>query len=677
VRLTVPFTHGRGVSLESTTVPDYRADIDGLRAIAVLAVVAYHAFPYRLPGGFAGVDVFFVISGFLITRLLLRELTDGTFSLAGFFARRIRRLFPALALVLTACLGAGWLILLASEFSRLGNHTLAASAFVANFAFSSESGYFGVAAEREPLLHLWSLGVEEQYYVVWPVLLMLVWRRRSALPWVIAVLALGSFIGNLYETNRTSTAAFFLPHGRFWELLVGGMAALALRRRDRARSLTPAVQRVAHEGASAAGLCLIVSSFVLLNNARAFPGWWVLLPVTGTTLVALAPQSWINRKVLAHPGLVAIGLISYPLYLWHWPLLSFQSITARGIPHWSAIALKIAAVLVAFVLAALTYRFVEQPLRRPLHPSRRVIGALCGSMGMLGLLGLAIALNRLAARLDTPEVRLVYAAVGNFDYPGAGMNRFSRRGGFSVHPHEPSMRATTLFVGDSHMAHYWPRAQEVSRRNAAAAVPLFAVYESCLPLPLVNRRRPRFACDQFLEFALERARRPEVHTVVFSARWQQLVAAADATEEIYVRADGRSLESQDVERAWAGFSAALRDLSSSGKRVFVIGPSPESPQFDPRNMIRRFALSPPFVSHADVTRQPPPDISATTATLRRIANEAGAVLIDPFEDLCEVDVCRVMDDRGRPVYQDNNHLRPFWAAERAAFIDQTLLPPAR
>ena len=205
----------------------YRGDIDGLRAIAVLLVIGFHFFPRYVPGGFIGVDVFFVISGFLITRLIVVGLEDGSFTLTDFYARRIRRIFPALALVLAVSLVAGWLLLFPLDYRDLGKHAAAAAVFVANFTFLNEAGYFDTSSELKPLLHLWSLGVEEQFYIVWPLLMLAAWRWRYS-PFLIAVaLLVISFVWNVWLTSSNQLAAFYLPFTRFWELMLGGILAIA------------------------------------------------------------------------------------------------------------------------------------------------------------------------------------------------------------------------------------------------------------------------------------------------------------------------------------------------------------------------------------------------------------------------------------------------------------------
>lgn len=292
----------------------YRADIDGLLAIAVLIVVAFHAFPSLLPGGFVGVDIFFVISGYLIGSIILSQLDRGSFSFGDFYARRIKRIFPALLLVLIFCYGVGWFNLIDTEYKELGIQIAAGAAFVANLALWHEAGYFDAVAETKPLLHLWSLGVEEQFYLFWPLVL---WgcRKIRINPLVAIVgVGVGSFVLNMATVGRDPTADFYSPFTRFWELMIGcGLAYWHVV------SPRGSVRRASACGA--VGFALIVAAVVLLRGQDRFPGWEALLPTVGAFLIiAGGTDGWLNRRVLRARPLVWIGLISFPLYLWHWPL---------------------------------------------------------------------------------------------------------------------------------------------------------------------------------------------------------------------------------------------------------------------------------------------------------------------------------------------------------------------
>jgi len=333
--------------------PKYRPDIDGLRAIAVGSVLVYHAFPSLLPGGFIGVDIFFVISGFLITTILLQSLAAGDFSYRDFYARRIRRIFPALLLVLLATLAFGWYVLLPGEFSQLGKQITGGAAFFANLVFLGESGYFDATAETKPLLHLWSLGIEEQFYIFWPLLLGLAWRKRWPILRVTLAVAAISFLINVLTVQPHRAAAFYSPLSRAWELMAGGLlAAMRLQAANGSADSRPWVRHVQ----SIVGVGLIVLGLVMTRSTKAFPGWWALLPVLGAaSCIAAGPSGVLNRYLLSNRLMVWIGLISYPLYLWHWPLLSYARIIEGGEP---SLELRVALVVAAIVLAWGTYRFV-------------------------------------------------------------------------------------------------------------------------------------------------------------------------------------------------------------------------------------------------------------------------------------------------------------------------------
>ena len=326
-----------------------------MRAIAVLAVVLFHAFPEYLSGGFIGVDVFFVISGYLITGLILRDLREQRFSLKAFYAKRVRRIFPALALVLGFGLVAGWVCLNFIEYKQLAKHTGSSAIFLTNFMLLRESGYFDNAADTKPMLHLWSLAIEEQFYVVWPLLLLLFKRiPRWSLPLLLALL-LSSFGYSLWLVFQGDLARdFYSPLSRSWELLLGACLAIALMN-------NPRLARAWRYPAGWVGLALVLLSAYFFDKDMAFPGYWAVLPAGGATLILLAGMNCsFNSVWLASRPLVAIGLISYPLYLWHWPLLSFARILFSQTP---SAEVRMGLLALSFLLAYLTYRFVEKPIR--------------------------------------------------------------------------------------------------------------------------------------------------------------------------------------------------------------------------------------------------------------------------------------------------------------------------
>lgn len=374
----------------------YRPDIDGLRALAVLSVIIFHVDSALLSGGFLGVDIFFVISGYLISLILFRAQDEERFSFIDFYRRRVLRLFPALILVLVFSLSIGFFALLADEYERLGLHAAMAIGFILNFRLLGEAGYFDAVSYSKPLLHLWSLSVEEQFYLVWPILLI-VWRRlRCPLGWVITGCMALSFLYALRMGRTSIDSLYYHSLPRFWELLAG--VAIAYVHQKNGVDWLPARLHQARDALSVAGLVLIATALVTFTKALQHPGWLSLWPIFGAMLLlASGPTAVINRMFAFQP-FVWIGLISYPLYLWHWPLLSFARIAESGSPAPWMLWL---GAIVAVMLAWATYLGVELPLRRAASTAKgnqngkhRVTVFLCFAMGAVLVAAAAIVLSK-------------------------------------------------------------------------------------------------------------------------------------------------------------------------------------------------------------------------------------------------------------------------------------------
>jgi peptidoglycan/LPS O-acetylase OafA/YrhL len=386
--------------------PKHRLDIDGLRAVAVLAVVMFHAFPKSIKGGFVGVDIFFVISGYLISTILFESLDRGTFSFSEFYSRRIKRIFPALILVLIASLSFGWFALLADELNQLGKHAASGAGFISNIILWNEAGYFDNSADTKPLLHLWSLGIEEQFYIIWPLLLWFAWRRKLSLFKITLILAVLSFILNISGVRQDSVATFYSPITRFWELLCGSLIAwFSLYRKAEIIQITEKLEELfsnffykskpSHEGQilsnclSVAGFLFLFYGFFKITKESNFPGSLALLPVLGAALIIFAgDKAWINRVILSNKVLVWFGLISYPLYLWHWPLLSYARILNGG--HTLSPNLCIKIILASILLAWLTVKLIENPFRFGTPKFTSKITVLTLMVLLIGITGLII-----------------------------------------------------------------------------------------------------------------------------------------------------------------------------------------------------------------------------------------------------------------------------------------------
>lgn len=334
----------------------YRPDIDGLRAFSVFFVIGYHAFPEVFKAGFIGVDIFFVISGFLISSIIISNLENKSFYFLDFYIRRIKRIFPALILILSVCFVFGWFALFPIEFKQLGKHIAGSAGFIANYILWDEAGYFDNTANTKPLLHIWSLGIEEQFYLFWPLILWFIFRIRINFFWSLIFLILISFSFNIFVSKYDSVASFYSPLTRCWELLTGSFLALIIINQEK-----NIFYKLNSNFLSIFGFLLIFLAFFLISDGSSFSGLLALLPVVGSFFIILAGnKALINRIVLSNKILVWFGLISFPLYLWHWPLISFATIVESHFPN---INYRAISIIISIFLSWITYKFLETPIR--------------------------------------------------------------------------------------------------------------------------------------------------------------------------------------------------------------------------------------------------------------------------------------------------------------------------
>lgn len=636
----------------ATTQP-YRPDIDGLRAIAVLAVVGYHAFPNFILGGFVGVDVFFVISGYLITRTLLASSRSGGIDLADFYRRRVRRIIPALLVVLSACASVGWYVMLSDEFKQLGRHLVGGSLFASNAVLWQESGYFDRPAEAKPLLHLWSLGIEEQFYIVFPLVLWacLRWRLRQLR--ILLAGALVSLAACIALTSADRVSAFYSPLTRFWELLAGGVLASVVSNRapDFWRAAGSPVYRSSRQHlASVLGAALIGGSMLTYGGAMNFPGFSAVVPVAGTVLIiAAGPGGLLNRAMLSQRVLVSVGRISYPLYLWHWPLLKFLSII-KGVlinAQW-----RIGIVCLSFVVAWLTYRFVERPVRwRP-----RAVALLLLFLAGIAVFGFGAASGFIAPRQHAQNLERIVNAASDWQFPSPDFPPLFYEGNRFFHQ-RTGRNETTLFIGDSNVEQYAARINSVLRANYSQANSVvIATRGGCLPIP--GFLSDSFPCAPRLDAALRYAQRPEVDTVVIGGYWPSMPNGPYRATAL---------------QAIAGMIAQLTPT----KRVFLLLSIPGGPEFDPRNMFegsRWTQLAPKPTPTLFPLSRFRAEHGELLNALSTIGKTHGATVIDPIPFLCDPVTCNVLDPEGSPLYMDEHHIRPSQALRSATFIDQTLRP---
>lgn len=638
----------------------YRPDIDGLRAIAVLSVLAFHVSPGFVPGGFLGVDVFFVLSGYLISLIVLREQADGRFRLATFYGRRVRRLFPALAVVLLSVLGIGYFALFADEYERLAQHSFYAIAFLLNFRLMDEAGYFDVASHAKPLLHLWSLSVEEQFYLFWPVLLIALRRLRVNLGMAIVLLGACSLAFAILLAERRPDALYFHPLARAWELLVG--CALASWHFSRSVDALPPMlrSRIARNTLSCVGLAALFWGLFALDESLRHPHPLVLVPLSGVAaIIAAGPASAVNR-FLSSRALVFVGLISYPLYLWHWPLLSYVRIAESGNPpSW----LLWAAALLSFVLAWATYLFVERPVRFGSRV-RRNVTSLTTAMLLLALASRAVAVaDGLPQR---PSVRYAVNAEAMMQreprqdeacialFPEGQAPVYCRR-------NQSGERAIAL-IGDSHAHVLFPGVADLAARRGRST--LLLANSGCPPFEGAvtgRNEREKEACAGSIERILSAVeRQPNVDAVVIASRGPQYIDGTGfgpvEAHYNYPPIAARNGQRPPAQAFIEGLGATARRLHAGGRVVAYVLQVPELGVPARDCLVRPLVLvstrrgcsvdESVFIDRMREYRSLVAALSAETGFLR---------VVDPAPALCAAGSCRGLDGDGL-LYADDNHL---------------------
>jgi peptidoglycan/LPS O-acetylase OafA/YrhL len=631
---------------QSTSWNGYRDDIDGLRAIAVLAIVAYHAFPTLAPGGFIGVDIFFVISGYLISGIITSNLLSRRFSFVEFYLRRARRILPALAIVLVASWLLGWFFLLPDEYHDLCRHILGGLTFTSNFVALNDIGYFETAAELKPLIHLWSLAVEEQFYLIWPVALFIAWRLRLRFAETIAALALTSFALSLVYFGATAQA-FYLPLPRIWELLIGGLLACS---RSDSMTQAPSLANIV----SICGLLFCTIAVFGLSRDHPYPYLLALIPTAGAFLtIAAGPGAWINARILSSIPMRQVGLISYPLYLWHWPILSFARIIEG---EDLSFTISIGLIGASAVLAWMTYRFIERPLRKtPI--SLGLLAKLGSPLGISGLLALltisGVVTGRLHAYGAISEARADWVDHGNVAIIG-------------------SSSATVLFFGDSFIEQYYPRLRHLSESlNGYHKSVNFHTAGGCSPLLLARKSVP--GCTEFARAGFARAADPSVTTIVIGASWLGMLARGDFYREDDPTQSAVDFQNRSGTSALDEFKRNVERLVLSGKIVYVLLNPPVGPVADPGRLVRNrlwstAALPYRAISLSEHRRQ----TRSTNSMIEELALSAGARPLDPADWMCGESECPTTTPTGIPFYKDSSHLRATYVRENIHIFDQLI-----
>lgn len=573
-----------------------RADIDGLRAIAVLSVIGYHAFPMWIRGGFVGVDIFFVISGFLISSIIFENIERCNFKFIEFYARRVKRIFPALIVVLMSCFVFGWFALLSDEYKQFGKHMAGGASFISNFILWNESSYFDNLSETKPLLHLWSLGIEEQFYIIWPLLLWGAWKKKLNWLIVIIIIAALSFVFNLLYLHKNSVAAFYSPQTRFWELLIGAMLAYIFQNKthiitskneksNRSLSLESygLLSLVSNNSLrnviSLLGFLFVIVSVAFITNKRHFPGTWALLPTLGAAfIISAGSQAWFNKKFLSNRILVWFGLISFPLYLWHWPLLSFARIVESETP---VFAIRLLAVLASILLAWLTYVFVEKPIRfGVLSDIKGITISLPILLIMVGFLGYitnandgfefrgkitkyANNKNELIRTKPIDDDCLNYIKNRNPSFPYC---RFTKGVG----------KGTVAVIGDSHAHVAYPGIAEILKNRGVSSVLL--ANSGCPPFigaEYGSNEYDKKSCKNKIGNIIKMVvSKKDIKQVIIFSRGAVYITGKEYGEAEIGANDGPLINEKIFERS---LQNTINTLRNAGKDVYYVTENPELP----------------------------------------------------------------------------------------------------
>lgn len=630
----------------------YRSDIDGLRAVAVVPVILFHLGESLLPGGFVGVDIFFVISGFLITRLIIADVDRNRFSIAEFYRRRIRRIFPNLFAMLAVTTIAAALILLPYDFKVYGESLVATTLSAGNIFFWLKGGYFDVQAADMPLLHTWSLGVEEQYYIAFPLIVLLIARiRRSLLPLTLLLCFAASLALAVYQVATAPNAAFYLPFGRWWELMVGSMLAVGM--------LPPLKRTAPAEAVALAGAAMIVASLIWLSPQTPFPGLAALPPCLGAALIIYANSTHMTRvgRVLSLKPMVAIGLVSYSLYLWHWPVIVLSRYVLQrqleGIDH-------VVALIVIVALALAAWQFIEKPLRRPRAETGSPLGnpfvAASIASALLVATGLAFWIAKGVPQRYPDRFQPMLQAAEDINPRRAECEGLSPQRILNdqiCRIGDASQPVTFAVIGDSLVDAFMPAlekaAQEAGRRG------ILITRGGCLALAGIGVSGSE--CRRSNDAAFARiANDPNIESVLLMDRWAGFIEGErfglhksfipypiDDETTGHDRASGHAT----IERGLARTTHQLQ-----GKTVWVAAFFPEQEMVAPRAVVIRSIIGGSLdgVNKSVVERRN----AGSRELLKGASTELGFNLIDLSATFCQQTHCALAAD-GQPLYVDDNH----------------------
>ena len=638
-------------SLSYTTSPYYRPDIDGLRAIAVSLVVLCHAFPSTFGGGYIGVDIFFAISGYLISSILFRSMGKGNFSFLDFYAKRSRRIFPALIFVIVVGLLLGALLLTPREFKELGAEAMFGSFFFENIRMARGVDYFDLEIARKPFMHLWSLGVEEQFYMLFPFMLWGAWKLlKGRVGWLLSALLIASFATELYYQPIDESKAYFWPHCRFWQLGAGVLLAYAHYRSNESRLCNSVKNFLEKQGnwlSITALVTLLFCLFTFDSVTNQYPGYWAIIPtLCSIALIGAGKNSIINRTLLANPKTVFVGWLSYPIYLWHWLFLSIGfSLYAGKVPTLVTCAL----IVLSIVFSYISFAFIEVPIRQ-MKADKKM---LYGTLGVLFFIG---ALSALVSKFDgfpsrlNAEQREALSTITN-DRSVPNKNRCLKNYDFVCWSQTGQENGNVLLIGNSHTEHlmsvfanYAPEFARVDIYAAGGTRPLEGVVQRFTAKQLIRDRKAHHV--------LEAAKNSSAKLIVISNTWPNL----NPNERVFLE-DGSSEKFENV------FHKTLKNLLASGKKVIYLIDNPTMPNemencmgLRPVNLVSGSCSIPQSVYEEQIKHQKDYFLKwAKTYPNQVFVVESGVAL-------CDGNVCSMLSHSNQPLYTDIGHLTDLGAS---------------
>lgn len=643
----------------------YRAEIDGLRALAVVPVILFHAGFELFSGGFVGVDVFFVISGYLITTILIEDIENKRFSIVNFYERRARRILPALFFVMLVCIPFAWMWMLPSQVKDFSQSLVAVSLFASNILFWRESGYFDAAAEEKPLLHTWSLAVEEQYYVLFPIFLILAWRfGKNRVFWMIVVMATISLLLSEWGWRNRATTNFYLAPTRAWELFAGSIAAFIVQKKGVQKSNALAL----------VGLAAIIFSIFFYDETTPFPSVYALVPVLGVVLLVLyADKETLAAKLLSTKGFVGIGLISYSAYLWHQPLFAFARI--RSFEHPSLLFMSVLS-FASLILAWFSWRYIETPFRITKHVTSRTVFflSLCGLALFLGIGITGHFVNGTITRFTMPP-NIAYESLGsrisNEGLPCTWSSNFDNSDAYDGCIFgDIASQENIVLVGDSHSQALSYVLKDWAVLNKKRVIWLKMNGCEYLPNLVRNYLSPRVDCNANHEEMMLLINALDAD-VILSFRWTFRMYPIDEIElDMPFQNSFGDIESETYREYFVyengnfNTSAASKKLllenyvtsiASASRTLFLVHPVPET-AIDIFDRNRRYwmyngeILSDLFINESDYESR-----NEFVLNLFDSLTTENIVHIRPQNLFCEESKC-FLQRHGTPLYLDDDHL---------------------